>query len=255
MAWLDMKNVFNFDGSIDPSKLPHASSLINDLGTVVFNGIEVFHNLDNECMLGTTKFNWASTPSRNAVTFSFENMDDIDVGLVYYLSINFKYLNANDYYRLRKILMQRHFYVTFFSKDDMDFVTREMYLDDKDAKKLMMYNENWLGIMDYSINLIGTNRDLTSSNFDTGEWKYGDDLTVEYIIPSSVAGNIEPKTATWSQQIKLDDGAEIIAPDGYFVSGWCTINSNGEITGKYGLGQSITVWRNMQLHILLTERS
>lgn len=246
---LDWYNMIDKKGAVDFSQLPHASELINDIGTVVFNGVEVFHNLAEGNMLGTCKFNWSTNPSRAKTTFAFENMDEIDVGLTYYLELNLKYLNIKDYYRLRKVLMQRHFYVTFFSKDDMDFVTREMYLDDKDAKQLYVLNEKLIGVFDYSITLIGTNNDLTSADWDNGQWKYGDDLSLRFMTNDplhglyAVRGDEKTITCTWGDQVKLSSGDGIIPPTDYHIEKWYTLNSANEVTGWYGLNQSTTIFK------------
>lgn len=248
MNALEFGKIVDYEGAIDFSTLPHATEQINDCNTIIINGVNVFHNISADSTLGEVKFSWASTPTRNTVDGSFVNMDDIDVMLVYYLTINFKYLNAEDFVSLRKLLLQRHFNVTFFSKDDMDFVTREMYLDDKGISRLYMFDEKWVGVFDYKINLIGTNRDLTeATSKNPRDWTWGNDMKLSFSNMDILAnlqgeGQIDDITATYSEQAKLSYGNEIAPPTGYYIAYWYTVDG-GRVTGKYGLGQPITVWQ------------
>lgn len=180
---------------------------------------------------------WKSTPTRDAKTFAFTNIDDIDVGLVARCEIKVQYLNYEDFKILRNIIArERHFTVRFFDVDEGNWITRDMYCTESSKDKLFTLNQSLLGAMGVSIKLVATNTDINITTH-----------TVKYNLNGGTGTSPETITIDRGDQLKLDSGENLIAPTGKHLTYWVT--KKGEtITGYYVPSQSISIWKDLDLY-------
>ena len=230
MATLDYTN------SIDFSK--------KSIGTIYITGggfiREPFSGAGTDSMFGWEEMTWFKDPTRSR-TFAFSNMDDIDVGLIARCEINIKYMNIQQYMKLRQILgRQRHFTVEFFDTDKGDWVIRDMYCSENTRSRFFTLKKSLIGVMDYSIKLVGTNLDMSQDS----------ELTITYDLNGgsgdilTTDGQKPQEKIEWGGQIHLASSKYLSAPSGKHFDCWVT--KNGEtITGQYGANQSLTVWDNL----------
>lgn len=128
------------------------------LNTIYINGRR-FDGISRDSSLGWEEFVWSEEPTRSKA-FAFTNMDDIDVGLVAQCQVNFKYFNIDDFINFREAIKQRYFLCTFFNVDTCQWeVNREMYCSKSQRDKLYYFNPKLVGVLDFNISLVATNRD------------------------------------------------------------------------------------------------
>lgn len=216
-----------------------------------------FRGCGADSQFGWQELVWKSQPSRGG-TFAFTNMDDIDVGLVARCEVNIMYMNIQDYMDLRKIIArERHFTVEFFDIDEGIFVSRDMYCSENSRNKLLILSKHLIGVANIPIKFVGTNLDVvTTIDADGNEITTDKELSIVYEIDSGSGtvsdknedGTTVYKTAKYGEQRVLSDGTGVIAPQNKNLKYWVTRNKNGDISGTYGLGQSVTVWKGMTLY-------
>lgn len=234
----------DYENAIDLSNAP--------IGTIYLTGggyvNRPFSGWGVDSVYGWRQMVWEKTPSRSK-TFAFSGMDDIPVGLVARCEISTEYMNIEDYMALRKIVdRERHFLATFFDTDDAKWVTRDVYCSDNSKKQLFVLGHKLIGMKGISIKLVGTNLDLTTTiDADGNEISVQNKLEFVYNIDRG-AGTANTNSASYGSYVDLDDGSKISAPSGQHLAGWETRNSDGKVTGQYGLGQRITVWRGLTLY-------
>lgn len=216
----------------------------DDISVIRINGIP-FKGISRDSLLGWDEFVWSEEPTRNN-TFAFENMDDIDVGLVAQCKVDFKYFNIHDFMRFREAIKQRYFRCTFFNVDTGEWeYDREMYCSKSDRQKLYYFNPKLLGVLDFSISLVATNRDkipqpackITYNNSGYNIDVPREDIIVEYGEQYTVDSPPSPqgfKFLYWTDKRDiLSDGSPI---------GW-----------HYKAGQSFTVFKNTTLYAVCEE--
>lgn len=145
---------------VDPNGLlsPYIKDgIMPTLDSIFINGRQ-FKGIGRDSSLGWEEFVWGEEPTRSK-TFAFENMDDIDVGLVAQCEVSFKYSNIQDFMAFRDAIKQRYFQVIFFNVDTSKWTQREMYCSKKERGKLHFFNPKLLGVLDLSVTLVATNRD------------------------------------------------------------------------------------------------
>ena len=149
--------------------------------TIIINGYW-FNGVSRDSSLGWEEFVWSEEPTRSN-NFAFTNMDDLDVGLVAQCQVNFKYFNIEDFKRFREAIKQRYFRCTFFNVDTGEWeYNREMYCSKSERQKLYYFNPKLLGVLDFSVTLVATNRELTYP-----------DITVTYDL-NGQSGTLLPDT-------------------------------------------------------------
>lgn len=153
-------NVTDWSKTDPHNRLPQAYKDAGlTLNTIIINGIW-FNGVSPDSSLGWEEFVWSEEPSRSN-SFAFENMDDIDVGLVAQCQINFKYFNIDDFQKFREAIKQRYFRCTFFNVDTGEWeYNREMYCSKSERQKLHTFSKQLLGVIDFTISLVATNRDI-----------------------------------------------------------------------------------------------
>lgn len=193
--------------------------------------------INPDSAFGWQDFVWKVIPKRNAKTFGYTNIDDIDTGLVARLEIKVSYLNYEDFKVLRHIIgRERHFTVRFFDVDDGEWITRDMYCIENSKDKLYTLDQSLFGVMGVTIKLAATNNDI-------GQTEH----TIKYHLNGASGSVPDDETVIRSDQVVLSDGEEMIAPTGKYLKYWVT--KNGEnITGYYRPAQSVTVWKDLDLY-------
>lgn len=210
------------------------------IGTIRINGIP-FKHLSTDSILGFDTLTWAEEPTRNNL-FAFENIDQIDIGLVAQCQINLKYCSIEDFIKLRELSQQRYVYVTFFNVDKGEWeYDREMYCSKSEKQKLFYFKPELVGILDVSITFVATNRetlrDPVTISFDSND--YAITVPNDTIIP-------------YGAVFELED-APVLA--GYTFEYWTdSVDTNHNATGwHYLAGQSFTAWKNKKLYPIYKE--
>lgn len=206
-----------------------------DIATIYLDGY-AFRGVGADSTLGQQEFVWLRDPSRSN-SFSFDDMDEIEVGLVARCKVNFKYMNIQDYMALRRIVKQRHFTANFYDVDQGKRVTRDVYCPNNQLKKLYTFNTKLLGVLDVELELVGTNRDLTSK---------GSNFTVSYDANGGT-GTVTAQTLEWGNQVTLRACTQF-TKSGYHLA---SLNTKADGSGwRYLPNQSITVFDNLKLYAI-----
>lgn len=204
------------------------------LNTIYINGRR-FDGISRDSTLGWEEFVWAAEPTRSKA-FSFENMNDIDVGLVAQCQVNFKYFNIEDFTAFREAIKQRYFRCTFFNVDTCQWeVNREMYCSKSQRDKLYYFNPKLVGVLDFNVTLVATNRELTYPN-----------ISITYRANTG-DGATQSDSVKWGSQYKTRNG-DGFNKTGYALKSW---NTNPDGSGwDYFPTQSITAFRNLNLYAI-----
>lgn len=241
------------------AKTPSTSGAISykdrSIGTIYITGggfiKRPFTGAGANSRFGWEEMVWFSTPSRSK-SFAFTNMDDIDVGLVARCEINIKYMNIQDYIDLRKILgRERHFLVEFFDTDSGDWITRDMYCSENNLSKFFTLKQSMIGVIDYSIKLVGTNLDLgdehrLGSDIDNDGFPSVRNLKISF-NPNGGGGEIFYKNKSWGDYLDTPSDTVFSLPEGKSSFSHWERRKNGEVVGVYGANQRTTVWEDMDL--------
>ena len=211
---------------------------VNDINTVYITGAgytrKAFTGLGRDSM-GWNETVWAGNLTRSN-TFALENIDDVEMGQVPQCTLVFKYIKIEDFIILQRLLKERHLIVDYFDFDLGQRVTHEMAITGNERKKVHSLNNYINGICDFTIKLVGTNRDFEYV-----------DLTITYEPNGATSGSSKTTTNTVTQQVTLDNGSDFYK-SGYHIKEW---NTKADGTGQsYGLNQSITLWQSMTLYAI-----
>lgn len=205
------------------------------LDSIFINGKQ-FRGVGRDSSLGWEEFVLGEEPTRNK-TFAFENMDDIDVGLVAQCEVNFKYSNIQDFMAFREAIKQRYFQVIFFNVDTGKWIQRQMYCSKKERGKLHFFNPKLLGVLDLNVTLVATNRDLIPHP----------DVTISF--------NKNGYNITVSSPISVKYGEQYNVPNppnlsGYTFSHWDTMGdgNKGGSGFQFKQGESFTAFYDKTLY-------
>ena len=205
-----------------------------------------FKGVGVDSRFGWEHLTWKSNPSRS-LTSEFTNMDDIDVYLIARCEITINFANIHDYMDLRKILgRERHFYAEFFNTDTGEWIRREMYCSENTVSKFFMLGQRLIGAQDYTIKLVGTNRDLKEDGTITK------DYTITYNANGG-EGTIASEKTKWGGQVTISDGTGLTAPTGKHLKYWearTTKDGQTVVNGYYAPNQSTTIWTDMNLYAI-----
>lgn len=213
------------------------------LNTIYINGVR-FDGISRDSSLGWEEFVWAKEPTRSNA-FAFENMDTIDVGLVAQCQVNFKYFNIEDFIKFREAIKQRYFRCTFFNVDTCQWeVDREMYCSKSQRDKLYYFNPKLVGVLDFNITLVATNRDIIEHdaiqiNYHTNGY--------DIVVPS------EPIIVGYSEQYYVDNGPK--EPSGREFLYWTDrVDEKGKAIGwQFKEGESFTAFKSIDLYAIYKE--
>lgn len=217
-----------------------------------------FRGIASNSQFGWEELTWFKTPTRNR-TFAFQNMDDIDVGLIARCEFNIKYMDADDFVALRKIIgRERYFIATFFDMDTNKWVTRTMYCTENTRSQIFTLNQSLIGHINLTLKLVGTNTDqeerIVVRDDGTEEEVY---VTKKYPITYNLNGGSSTDSDFdyskvyeyyYASQVELAPSEDIIAPSGYHFKCWATKDKNGNWKSEYGSQQKITLWHGLDLY-------
>ena len=214
------------------------SIYVNDINTVYITGAgyvrEAFTGLGRDSM-GWNETVWGGNLTRSN-TFALENIDDVEIGQVPQCTLVFKYMKIEDFIKIQRLLKERHLIVDYFDFDLGQRVTHEMAITGNERKKVHSLRNYIDGICDFTIKMVGTNRDFEYV-----------DLTITYEPNGATSGSQKTTTNTITQQVRLDNGSDFVK-SGYHIKEW---NTKADGTGQsYGLNQSITLWQSMTLYAI-----
>lgn len=194
-----------------------------------------FKGISRDSALGWQEAVWGGELSRSK-DFTLTNIEDVDFGLVARCELSYKYMNIQDYVALMKIAKQRTCFVNYFNRETGERVIQEMAFTGNDLKNLYAFGTEYLGVLDVSIKLVATNRDLSGVINASHTISYNN---------NGGSGTIEPQTAIWSDNLILEDGS------GFTNSGYSLSGFNTEADGSgwdYLPNQNITVFGNLTLY-------
>lgn len=236
-----------YENAIDISKLKYGT--INSIFITGGGFIRrEFKGIGTDSQYGWQELTWWKSPTRGK-TFAFTNMDDIDVGLIARCEINIKYMDIQDYMDLRKIVgRERHFKVEFFDIDSCQWVTRDMYCTENTSKQLFALNEKLIGKFDLVLKFVGTNLDMETAIDENGEHIYFKTYTIKYNLNGGSTTQATTVTKDYAQQVTLY--SEEITPAWGHLAKWVTYDSNGNVVEQYLPGQSITLFKNLELNAI-----
>ena len=213
------------------------SILVNDINIVYITGdggTKTFTGLGRDSM-GWNEVVWGGKLNRSN-TFALENIDDVDIGIVPQCTLVFKYMKIEDFIEIQKLLKQRHLIVNYFDFDLGQRVTHEMAITGNERKKFYSMRNYINGACDFTIKLVGTNRDFEYV-----------DKTITYKPNGATTGTEKTENYQVTQQVTIDDGSGYVKT-GYHLKEW---NTKADGSGHtYGMNQSITLWDSLILYAI-----
>lgn len=219
---------------------------VDDINTVYITGAgyirEAFTGLGRDS-IGYNEVVWAANLTRSNA-FTLENIDDVDFGYVPQCQLHFPYMNIDEFVKLQKILRERHVIVDYFDVDLGKRVVHEMAITKNERKRLYSRMNFIDGVYDFSVTLVGTNRDeevlkkCTIKYYANGgegqiaEQESGDGLLENY---------------RFTDQVKLSDGKGF-KKSGYHLESW---NTEPDGSGdRYLPNSSITISDDLELYAI-----
>ena len=239
-----------------------ADTEYGSIGSVYITGgglvHEEFKGVGVDSQFGWEELTWFKNPTRNR-TFAFQNMDQIDVGLIARCEINIKYMDIDKYMKLRQVVgRERYFQMTFFDVDKGDWVTRTMYCSENTKRQLFTLKQSLIGVLDLSLKFVGTNTDVkTYIVMEDGveTEKVGTtNLIVKYDLNGGVynANSYDyntPQEKYYASQVQIAPSENLNYPTaGYHFKYWATRDENGNYGACYGANQKTTLWNDLTLY-------
>ena len=211
---------------------------VDDINAVYITGAgytrKAFTGLGRDSM-GWNEVVWGGKLNRSN-TFALENIDDIDIGQVPQCTLVFKYMKIEDYIVMQRLLKERHLIVDYFDFDLGQRVTHEMAITGNERKKFYSMKNYINGACDFTIKLVGTNRDFEYV-----------DKTITYMPNGATTGSQKVEDYQVTQQVTIDNGSDY-SKTGYHLKEW---NTKADGTGAtYGASQSITLWQSLVLYAI-----
>lgn len=224
-------------------KVDYANKInAEDLDTIYITGggfvRRAFKGVSRDSAWGWEEPVWSGELTRSVGGFNLTNIDDIEFGLVARCEISYKYMNVQDYIDLCKIAKQRHCFANFFNRETGERVTQEMAFTGNELGKLYAFGTDYLGTQDVKIKLVATNNDKVGL--------IRSKITITY-NNNGGSGEEETQTAIYSDNLTLSDGDNMLKSNAH-IKQW---NTKADGTGSaYGLGQSITCWKDLTLYAI-----
>lgn len=214
---------------------PNASKI--QIDNVIIDGYYSYTYLDAKTYGGNV------TPTRS-VEGSINNLNSYVTFLTPTVTINFKYMKIETYRAIMKLIQQKNeFVVTCYDVVWDRMVTRKMYFATEEAPELFKRGLTFLAAIDYTVELIGTNADLSLVSIvyhsnppaSTGQSDITQSGAEEFVAGEEVLiGDISSATGTPIQQMTFN-GA-------YTFNGW---NTSPDGTGTpYGDNQAYIISDN-----------
>lgn len=219
---------------------------VEDINTVYITGAgyvrEPFSGLGRNS-IGYNEVVWASNLTRSN-TFSLENIDDVDFGYVPQCQLHFPYMNMDDFVKLQTLLRERHLIVDYFDIDFGKRVVHEMAITKNERKKIYSRMNYVDGVYDFTVTLVGTNRD--EDVLEKCTIQYDANGGIGQISSQESAEGIL-QNYTFTEQVKLSSG-EGFKKEGYHLARW---NTQPDGTGSsYLPNASITITSDLYLYAI-----
>lgn len=216
---------------------------VRQLDTLYFTGAGYvdypIKGIGRDSALGWEEPAWGGDLTRST-DFVLTNVLDVDYGLVARLEVTYKYLNVSDYIALCQIAKERVCNVTYFNYEKAEWIVNQEFAFTKQEKsKLYAFGTDYLGLLDVSIKLVATNRDMASL------------IDTEYAITYNINGGSgtipTTQTAVWGDNITIatDDN---FSRTGYRFRGWVTIKDEWKQGSIYMPNEHKTMWKNLTLY-------
>lgn len=222
-------------------KVDYQNQLTNqDLDTIYLTGAGYyqypFKGISRESKWGFESPVWGGNLSRSQGNGAMTNIETVSHFLVARCEVSFKYMNFHDYKALCEIAKERVCVADYYNREKGERVSQEMSFTEDDLKQLYAFGTDYIGVLDVSIKLVATNRDVAGV--------IDNEYTVSYNANGGT-GSIASKSVTWGDN-------ETLAKSGFTRAGkvlklWATKDINGNFNGYYDLGQHVTVYKNLNL--------
>lgn len=222
------------------------SIYVEDIDTVYITGAgytrKAFTGLGRDSM-GWNETVWGGKLNRSN-TFALENIDDVDIGQVPQCTLVFKYMKIEDFIIMQKLLKERHLIVDYFDFDLGKRVIHEMAITGNERKKFYSMRNYINGVCDFTIKLVGTNRDEYVLNKYTISYDSnggnGTIADIEY-------ANGKTPGYVYTTQVKISSGNGL-SKQGYHLASW---NTKADGSGaSYLPNQSITIYEDLYLYAI-----
>ena len=185
--------------------------------------------------MGWNETVWGGNLNRSN-TFALENIDDVEIGQVPQLTIKYNYITIDDYIILQRLLKERHLIIEYFDIDLGQRVTHEMAITGNDRKQIITRGNKLIGMSNFTIKFVGTNRDEEYAR-----------KTITYMQNGADEGEDFSNTYSIGTQVELYDGSDFIMI-GSHIYEW---NTKPDGSGQsYYPGQSITLWQDLTLYAI-----
>lgn len=219
---------------------------VEDINTVYITGAgyirEAFTGLGRNS-IGYNEVVWAANLTRSN-TFSLENIDDVDFGYVPQCQLHFPYMNMDDFIKLQRMLRERHLIVDYFDVDLGKRVVHEMAITKNERKKIYSSMNYINGVYDFTVTLVGTNRDEDVLKKCTIQY---DANGGEGQIASQESGSGILEHYTFTDQVKISSGKGF-KKQGYHLESW---NTEPDGSGdRYVPNSSITINSDLYLYAI-----
>ena len=197
---------------------------VEDINTVYITGAGYIRHAFKGVGRDSVGFNevvWASNLTRSN-TFALENIDDVDFGYVPQCQLHFPYMNIDEFLILQAMLRERHLIVDYFDIDFGKRVVHEMAITKNERKKIYSLKNYVNGVYDFTVNLVGTNRDVDM--LQKCEITYDANGGTGKIANNNVGSYFSKDDNEWhyfSEQVKLSDGSGF-SKAGYHLAKWNT---------------------------------
>lgn len=211
---------------------------VEDINTVYITGAGYIRHAFTGVGRNSIGYNevvWASNLTRSN-TFELSNIDDVDFGYVPQCQLHFPYMNIDEFLILQAMLRERHLIVDYFDVDFGKRVIHEMAITKNERKKIYSLKNFVDGVYDFTVNLVGTNRDESVLQ----------KCTITYNANGG-EGAIASHEYTYSSQATLSDGGGF-KRSGYHLARW---NTSADGTGSSYLPKaSITIYNDLPLYAI-----
>lgn len=203
-----------------------------------------FKGISTDSVWGINETVWGGDLTRSRKTFAFQNIDDVDFGIVPRCEISFKYLNVQDYLVLCKMAQQRTMTVDFFNRDLGRRQTLEMAMTNQERGNLYHYGANeYIGNFNIKIKLVATNREIAGNEGLIFSVVYDDNGGVG-TLPANAS------RIAWSKEYKIGTPDNLTKAGKNFTHWNTKADGSGE---SYLPGQRLTIWKNYHLYAIYAE--
>ncbi len=262
-------------GYIDVTKLNTGENASRTLGTIKINGV-VFKSIGHGMLRTANVVTYRETPGRTA-DFEMPDLPKQTRRVVPHIEIGFKWIDADEFVKLRQILISRtQMEVEYYDNDFGKYMTHQMYAQPDDLKAFESLGQKVRGVTNFTVELVGTmNGEPTVSvsfckRMSANEWARGQTYQEGQIVKitngewedyyianqqttlppaessdtfwSKIDTAVSATNVMWGKTCDIKTISVENVDGKRFANKY--VNSNGEI---YYVGESINVVDNLQL--------